>query len=176
MLADVNAIDRNAWDAHTKEMGQAIGDEIRNAPVGDTLRALQAEQVTLIKSLPLEAAQRVHTMTLKGIEDGTRYADIAAEIRRTGDVTESRATLIARTEVARAASQLTQARATHAGSDGYVWRTSHDGDVRSSHREMEGKFVRWDSPPLLSDGTRTHAGQIFNCRCWPEPVLPDLKD
>jgi uncharacterized protein with gpF-like domain len=38
---------------------------------------------------------------------------------------------------------------------------------------MEGVPVRWDQPPTLSDGTVTHAGQIYNCRCWPEPILPN---
>jgi uncharacterized protein with gpF-like domain len=45
--------------------------------------------------------------------------------------------------------------------------------VRESHKAMNGKFVRWDSPPTLSDGTTTHAGQIYNCRCYPDPVLPE---
>jgi uncharacterized protein with gpF-like domain len=68
---------------------------------------------------------------------------------------------------------LTQARAEHIGSEGYIWRTSNDSDVRHSHKEMNGRYVRWDTPPRLSDGTVTHAGQIYNCRCYPEPVIPD---
>ena len=82
--------------------------------------------------------------------------------------------LIARTEVARTASGLTEARARHVGSDGYFWRTAKDADVRDSHRQMEGKFVKWNEPPTLSDGTVTHAGQIYNCRCYAEPVINEL--
>ena len=36
---------------------------------------------------------------------------------------------------------------------------------------MEGKFVRWDSPPTL-DGMTGHAGEFPNDRCYPEPVIP----
>jgi uncharacterized protein with gpF-like domain len=37
---------------------------------------------------------------------------------------------------------------------------------------MEGKFVTWDDPPTL-DGMKGHAGQFPNCRCYPEPVIPE---
>jgi SPP1 gp7 family putative phage head morphogenesis protein len=173
MLADVNHRDEQAWRSLAVEMSHALREEIRNAPTGQLMQALMAEQVTLIQSLPLEAAKRVHELTIAGLEDSTRASEIAKEIMRSGEVAESRATLIARTEVARSASTLTQARAEHIGSEGYIWRTSGDGDVRESHKHMNGKFVRWDAPPTLSDGTTTHAGQIFNCRCYPEPVIPE---
>jgi SPP1 gp7 family putative phage head morphogenesis protein len=173
MLEDVNRRDRQSWQELAAEMSHSLQQEIRTAPTGIEMQRLLDEQVTLIKSLPLDAAKRVHELTLKGLEDSTRASEIAKEIARSGEVTASRANLIARTEVARSASVLTQARAQHVGSEGYIWRTSGDSDVRHSHKEMNGKFVRWDSPPTLSDGTTTHAGQIYNCRCWPEPVLPE---
>lgn len=173
MLRDVDHRDEQAWSSLAKEMSVELRREIQRAPTGQHFQALLAEQVTLIKSLPLEAAQRVHELTIAGLEDSTRASEIAKEIMRSGEVTEGRATLIARTEVARSASTLTQARAQHIGSEGYIWRTSGDSDVRESHKKMSGKFVRWDKPPTLSDGTTTHAGQIYNCRCYPEPVLPE---
>lgn len=174
MLEEVDNRDRQGWMALASEMSKDLRDEIRNAPTGKLFQSLLDEQVTLIKSLPTEAAKRVHELTIKGLEDSTRAKEIAKEIARSGEVTASRANLIARTEVARTASVLTQARAEHIGSEGYIWRTSRDSDVRHSHKEMEGKFVRWDSPPTLSDGTTTHAGQIYNCRCYPEPVIPEV--
>ena len=173
MLAEVDARDRGMWEQLSDEMSRELRKEIRTAPTGARMQALLQEQVTLITSLPKDAAQRVHELTLAGIEDSTRAKEIAKEIARSGEVSVSRANLIARTEVARTASTLTQARAEHVGSEGYVWRTSGDSDVRHSHKQMNGKFVRWDSPPTLSDGTTTHAGQIYNCRCYPEPVIPE---
>ena len=96
---------------------------------------------------------------------------MAAEIARSGEVTESRAMLIARTEVARANSMITEARAASVGSTHYIWRTAEDERVRESHAEMEGQVVAWDTPPTLSDGTTTHAGQIYQCRCYAEPII-----
>lgn len=176
MLADVDRQDRNAWADYSANMSKALRDEIKTAPTGEAMRALLADQVTLIKSIPLESAKRVHELTLTAIESGTRAADIAKEIARSGEVAASRAALIARTEVARTASTLTQARAQHIGSEGYIWRTAGDSDVRESHRKMNGKFVPWDQPPALLEGNKiyhAHAGQIFNCRCYPEPVIPE---
>lgn len=173
MQAEVGRYDYAAWESLGKQMGQAIGKEIRNAPTGRALRGYLAEQVQLITSLPRDAGKRVHKLTLQGLADSTRAAEIQREILQTGKVTEARAMLIARTEVARTASALTMARAQHIGSEGYIWRTSMDEQVRPSHRKMEGKYVRWDSPPTLIDGTTTHAGMIYNCRCWPEPILAD---
>lgn len=174
MQAEVDKRDEHAWAVQGRAMGVALRNEIKKAPTGTMLRDYLAEQVDLITSLPREAAQRVHKLTLNAIvEGGARASEIAQEILNTGKVTEGRAMLIARTEVARTASALTQKRSEFVGSEGYIWRTSGDSDVRKSHRQMEGKYVRWDKPPTLSDGTTTHAGQIYNCRCWPEPVLPD---
>nr|WP_253260894.1 phage minor head protein [Rhodanobacter glycinis] len=174
MLTEVDSRDRQSWMELAADMSKELREEIRTAPTGKLFQALLDEQVTLIKSLPTDAAKRVHELTIKGMEDSTRAKEIAKEIGRTGEVSASRANLIARTEVARTASTLTQARAEHIGSDGYIWRTSKDSDVRHSHKQMEGKFIRWDSPPTLSDGTTTHAGQIYNCRCYPEPVIPEV--
>jgi SPP1 gp7 family putative phage head morphogenesis protein len=114
----------------------------------------------------------VHKLTYEGLSDATRADEIKKMILKSGEVTESRATLIARTEVGRASTNLARSRAQYVGSDGYIWRTAHDHDVRESHRKMEGKFVRWDRPPTL-DGLIGHAGALPNCRCYPEPVLPD---
>ena len=174
MLTDVSRRDEKQWQKVSKSMGAEIRREIhRTNPTGRLLRSLLDEQVALIQSIPLDAAKRVHKYTLEGLESGERAADIAEKIRRGGHVSKSRAMLIARTEVARTSSLLTESRAKQIGSEGYIWRTSRDEDVRRSHKKMEGKFVRWDDPPTLSDGTTTHAGQIYNCRCWPEPVIPD---
>ncbi|WP_233474154.1 phage head morphogenesis protein [Cupriavidus pauculus] len=172
MLSEVNRRDESAWMQNAADLSRALRQEIRTAPIGATMQALMAEQVTLIKSIPLDAAKRVHKLTIEGIEDSTRASDISKAIQESGDVAKSRADLIARTEVARTASTLTEARALHVGSPGYFWRTSGDGDVRESHREMEGKFVAWDDPPTL-DGMKGHAGQFPNCRCYPEPVIPE---
>ncbi|MBB4017370.1 SPP1 gp7 family putative phage head morphogenesis protein [Chelatococcus caeni] len=172
MVSEIAARDERAWMQASREMAAELRREIRTAPTGQAMREALAEQVKLITSLPTEAAERVHRLTLEGIENASRASEIAKEIMRSGEVTESRANLIARTEVGRVSTELTKARAKHIGSTGYIWRTAGDSDVRDSHRRMAGKFVAWDDPPTL-DGLTGHAGALPNCRCYPEPVIPE---
>lgn len=172
-VTEIAARDERSWFQVASKMGRELREELAAAPTGPTLRSLMADQVTLIKSLPLEAAERVHRLAIEGIETGGRASSLAAEIMRTGEVTLSRANLIARTETGRVSTVLTQVRAQHIGSPGYNWRTVGDSDVRPSHRAMNGKFVAWEAPPTL-DGLTGHAGAIPNCRCFCEPVIPDF--
>lgn len=176
MLADVSSRDMRAWRGLSREMGQAVRREIAEAPTGHIMRAALAEQVNLITSLPLEAAQRVHQLITEGIAVGRRAKDIADEIMRSGEVTRSRANLIARTEIGRTAFEFTKARAQSIGSEGYHWATAKDRDVRPAHRKLEGKFIRWDDPPVASEPgqkvMRYHAGAGPNCRCTQLVVIP----
>jgi SPP1 gp7 family putative phage head morphogenesis protein len=178
MLRDVERRDTSAWAEYGKEMGKLLRKEIESAPVGGIYRGLLDEQVTLITSIPTEAAERVHRLTTESLIDSSRASEIAKEIARTSEVAASRATLIARTEAARSSTLLTRARAQHIGSPGYFWRTAHDGDVRASHKAMDGKFVAWGNPPTFVEGVQKktshtyHAGCFPNCRCWCDPVLP----
>lgn len=173
MIADVYRRDKRLWKQHSQDMGTELRTLLTSeAPVSQALAGLQDEQVRLIKSLPLEAAERVHQLSLQSMVESRRASEVAKAILATEDVTKARAMLIARTEVSRAASNLVQARSQYAGSEGYIWRTSRDGDVRDSHKAMEGKYVRWSSPPTL-DKLKGHAGTLPNCRCYAEPVFRD---
>ncbi|GAB2938204.1 phage head morphogenesis protein [Hafnia psychrotolerans] len=165
-------------DAMWRERSVAISSGLRdimNSGTGQVTRSIIDEQVKLFKSLPLQAADRVydiHNAAIEAVVSGKRSSELTKEIMRTGDVTEARARTIARTEVGRASTALTQARSTAIGSPGYIWRTAEDSDVRHSHKQMEGKYVDWSKPPTL-DGMTGHAGQFPNCRCYPEVVIPE---
>lgn len=175
MVAEVDARDRHAWREISAEMGALRRQELTETDVGLLTQSRLAAQVDLITSLPREAAERVHKLTLEGLTQSTRASEVAREIMRSGEVTESRANLIARTEVSRTTTEFTQARAEAAGSEEYIWRTSRDGDVRHDHKDLANKTFRWDSPPIADQrtGARAHPGCIYNCRCWPEPIFPD---
>lgn len=175
MTTEVGNRDLTAWKQLAKEMGRSLRSELTMAPIRPVLKTLAAEQVALITSLPTEASKRVHKLVLENMLQSNRAAETAKEIMRSGHVTESRALLIARTETSRTATAITMARAVHAGSDGYIWRTVGDSDVRDLHRKLEGKLIKWNDPPIAGEkGERAHAGAIFNCRCIPEPILPDV--
>lgn len=172
MVMGVNATNVKWWAAQARAMSRSVRLELAEAPVGQVAQQRIREQVVLITSLPIQAAERAQKLALEAVVDGSRAAEVARMLQETTGVTESRAMLIARTEVAKANASINEARALSVGSEGYIWRTAGDADVRQSHAEMEGQYVAWSDPPTLSDGEVTHAGQIYNCRCYSESVLP----
>ena len=171
IMSDIALRDENTWLIYAKDLSYGVREQIRNSDISAVYQQLLAEQVRLIKSLPLEAAQRVHDLSTRALIDGGRAKEVAGLIMATGHVSLGRANTIARTEISRAASVFIQSRAEHLGSDGYIWRTSNDVDVRTSHKDMNAKYVAWNKPPTL-DRMTGHAGCLPNCRCYPEPVIP----
>lgn len=172
IITDVALRDEKTWLIYAQDLSRGVKDQIRNTDIGAVYQHLLNEQIRLIKSLPLDAAQRISDLSTRALIESSRASEISSLIMATGHVTKSRANTIARTEVSRAQSVFTQARAENLGSEGYIWRTSDDLDVRYSHEQMNGKFVYWDEPPTL-DKMTGHAGCLPNCRCYCEPVIPD---
>ena len=188
MIYDVSLRDLKAWRERAKEVSWALEDIIRNTPTGALVQQRLAEQIHLITSIPRDIAKEVHDMTITSLYSGQRVPDISAVIMQKADTTLGRANLIARTEVSRTTTEFTRARSEYIGSEGYIWRTSHDEVVRpsiflspqaranfiGSHRALEGKYIKWSEPPVSGQrGERAHAGQIYNCRCIPEVVIPE---
>ncbi|WP_285860323.1 phage minor head protein [Brevibacillus sp. MER 51] len=157
---------------------EALQKELRG-PIGSAVR-LQAERnAAIIKSLPLDVAKQVNEHVLREVMKGTRASDIAEQIKQFfPEATKAKAGLIARTEVSKTSTALTQARCEFIGADWYIWRTSEDARVRDSHQLMDDVIVKWNDPPNPEklDGQKHafghyHAGCIFNCRCYSEPVI-----
>jgi len=177
MHLNVSRRDAGSWAELGREMGRALRKEIASAPTGAAMREAMAAQVKLITSLPVEAAERVHKLALESIVESGRAAEIQKEILSTGHVTAARARTIARTEVSRTASLLLESRAKYVGSTHYIWHTSGDADVRPTHRKLNNKIFAWDDPPVTeTTGERANPGCIWNCRCWAEPILPEVID
>lgn len=170
MLSAVNSDNLREWKLHSKGMGRALKDELENASVGDVFMRLQQEQVELITSLPKEAAKRIQELARGLLYTGERSTSLVDEIMKTGDITRRHAVMVARTESARASSLFTQVRAHQIGCLQFIWRCVRDGRTRPSHREMDGLVCNYAKPPLV-DGQSLLPGQIYNCRCWQEPVL-----
>lgn len=178
MVKEIAAADRESWRRTSKLVGRLLHKEIQSAPTGRVLQDSLSRQVDLIKSLPIEAAARVHKLTLEGMTEGRRTSEITKEIMRSGDVCRSRADTIAVTEVSRTATELTKARAEHIGGTHYIWRTAGDRSVRHDHQILNGKVFAWSDPPVADGrtGVRAHPGCIYRCRCYPEPVIADDDD
>lgn len=162
------------WRALSKSISDKMRSFYTEGAVAHAMRDLSEVGAGLIKSLPIDAGKKAVEYAQTAAVTGMRHEDLIEQIQGLSEITHARAQLIARTEVARQQSLLTQTRAVSIGSEGYIWRTAEDGRVRPSHAALNGRFIRWDDPPLVDGKYRAHAGQIFNCRCYPEPVVPDV--
>lgn len=172
MLLEIGRRDEKAFNDYAKKMAVSIGQELRTAPTGQLFQKLQYEQVELIRSIPIKAAQRIHNLTQEYLAEGRRAEELVSEIMKTGLVSQSHAELIAVTEVSRAATNFTQARAQHLGSEAYVWETARDSRVREQHRKLQGRVFFWNDPPVIgTKGERGAPGTIYRCRCWPRPLF-----
>lgn len=181
MLEQVNKSNKAAYNRASKQMGKAIKVGVGQADTGKAAIALLNEQVALIKSIPLEAGLRAQNIAAENFLQGNRAIpdqsvidDLKEQMGMSTEVATNRARLIARTETARANASFVQARAAAVGVTHYVWRTTMDGAERKSHAQMNGKIIAYDTPPTLSDGTSGHAGTFPNCRCYQDPVIPEL--
>lgn len=167
--------------AKVNGQGKSIHEALKNemgTEVGDVFREIVKENSKLIKTIPESMTEYVSRYVAKEAQKGRRHTDIAKDLQeKFPELNKSRATLIARTESSKASTALTKARSERMGIRWYVWKTSEDSRVRSSHRHMNDVLVNWNDPPdpETLKGEKSHgnyhAGNIFNCRCYAEVVI-----
>ncbi len=141
---------------------------------------LAMQNAELIKTLPRDLARDVNAKILEWTMKGLRQEEITQRLRSMvpRDIVTN-LELIARTEVSKANSAITEARCQEMDIRWYIWQTAKDGDrVRPSHRLMQGVLVPWSNPPnpealrgVRATFGRYHAGGCPNCRCYAEPVI-----
>ena len=179
MIDKASAADYAVWLKTAVRIGRETRKLLKTAGIGSIYNQLQQEEVELIKSIPLEAAQKVQEWTKEGLGRNERPEQIAKRIQsELAPITRNRAVCIARTETARARSNFTQARAKAVGSTHYKWHTVGDSRVRPMHTDLDGSIQSWSNPPVCDLGRggqplHAHPGCIFNCRCWAEPIFDD---
>lgn len=184
MVTPLDVSNQKTWREAAKKatkgtyLYRVLMDELRQG----SFRIIQnqmIENVSLIKTLPEDVSEKVVHDIAEASLKGMRAESIEKLIiNRTREHSRASARLIARTETAKTQSALTKSRCEQLDLRWYVWRTALDGNrVRKSHRLMEGVIVNWNNPPSPEElaGEKSvgnyHAGNIWNCRCYSEPLL-----
>lgn len=184
MVTGLNTGNYTTWRKAAREatkgnmLYRALLEEMQTG-ISSSIKNQIMENANLIRTLPTDTAQKVVQNITEEAYKEKRASEIARIIQEeTSKHSRASARLIARTEVSKATTALTKARSEDLGLKWYVWRTALDGDrVRKSHRNMEGVLVAWDNPPspeaLVGEPSvgNYHAGNIWNCRCYPEPII-----
>jgi len=162
-----------------RKIYQALKQEVMTGFNG-YVHHLVLQNADLIKTLPRDLARDVNAQILKWTMEGLRAEDIAQRLRSMvpHDI-KTNLELIARTELSKSNTAITEARCQEMDIQWYTWQTTKDGDrVRPSHRLMQGVLVPWSKPPnpeallgVRSPFGHYHAGGCPNCRCYAEPVI-----
>lgn len=161
-----------------KTMNTVMGINVfqREPFLNDTINSFVEENATLIQDLQEKTYRDIEGIVQRGIRSGKRHEEIRGEIVGTKITKgvfkklETRINLIARDQVSKLNGQLTQLRQTNIGIKEYIWRTSEDERVRTSHAAKNGNKYRWNKPPVDTG----HPGEDYQCRCWAEAVFDEL--
>ena len=146
------------------------------------------QNYNLIRSDMQRYIGQINDLTEKAVTSGSSVRELARQIGELDDtITKARANFIARDQIGKLNGQITQQRMEEAGLSMYIWETSGDERVRSTHAPMDYKLCRWDDSTVYSDdGGKTwkdrpsgavdlHPGMDYQCRCtavayWQELV------
>jgi SPP1 gp7 family putative phage head morphogenesis protein len=180
-----NAANMKTWrtaaakSTNARKLYTLLQKELTGTATGARIATIIRENAAYISSLPLEAAQTLVDEVSKAQQNGARPGTVQKMLRtRFPELLRSRVQLISRTETSKAGAALTRARAEDLGIDCYIWRTSKDARVRSSHAHMDGVVIFWNDAPspealvsIASSLGHYHAGDATNDRCYSEPCL-----
>jgi SPP1 gp7 family putative phage head morphogenesis protein len=158
-----------------KRLAASIGESVKvdisavlteSGPIRGAVTSAVRANVDLIKSIPQQYFDKVGSTVWDNLVDGVRFEDLAEKIQHIGDVTESRAKLIARDQTSKMNGAFNEARQTSLGIDRYIWSTSGDERVREDHAAQNGQIFDWASPPPTG-----HPGEDIQCRCVALPYV-----
>lgn len=131
------------------------------------------ENLGMISSIPQELVRQLREVFREDISKQLSVDIIAKHVRHTCKTSKSHSKFIARDQIGKLQSKITQYQQQDAGVKEYIWCSAHDGKVRKRHRQLDKKKFRWDSPPVSDPktGRRCHPGEDYGCRCVALPVF-----
>lgn len=124
----------------------------------------------------VEAAGRAYAADVRAVFDDPENWDLSVDELRArlvsrGNVSESRADLIARDQTLKLSSAMARARMLNAGVSEYTWSGVLDRRERDSHRELEGQHFSWHGTTPIG----YHPGEDYQCRCVPIAYVEELE-
>ena len=158
--------DSQLSDMILRQTGIDFSGLMSDEALGDAVDEAVSANIALINSIPQQYLDRVEQAVMASLQAGTLNATLADDLLKIEGITKNRAKLIARDQLGKINSRLSQLRQQSLGITHYYWSTSLDERVRNKHAGWEGDLIAWDNPP--PDG---HPGQAIQCRCT---AIPDL--
>lgn len=165
---------RNFKNAFDVDLSSIIEKEV----LGDTLSIAIQQNVDLITSIKNDFINDIGSNVFTNYKKGFRHGELINEIRERGNVSYSRAKLIARDQTAKINSDFEEERSTKLGFDEYTWQGTGDERERHSHFVLNNMLCKYSDPTVYSDddgktwkkrksigGYIGKPGEDFQCRC-----------
>lgn len=111
--------------------------------VTETVGAAVTYNASLIKTVSAETQGKISEIVLRGVQQRTPAAKVAADIRAQTEITGRRALNIASDQSTKLYSALDQARQEEAGLDHFIWQHSRKKNPREIHVARDGKLYKW---------------------------------
>lgn len=188
----------NQW--HDRQWGRLIQKAIgvrlltREPWLVDQMKTFTNTNVALITKMSSNVKDDINRIVQHGFTLGKRHETIAKEILSDTKLTKgvfnkakTRAGLIGRDQVTKLNGNINRLRQSSLGISKYIWRTSLDERVRTSHDVMENRVCRWDNATVYQPGGSgrwikrpssavwVHPGEDYQCRCYGEPIFEDVE-
>jgi SPP1 gp7 family putative phage head morphogenesis protein len=143
----------------------------------EAYRAVIAENVNLIKSIPQQYAKDVESQVWAAVLKGGDLKTLTDGVRKKYGVAQRRAELIATDQNSKAKAIIENVRRMEAGITEAIWMHSHAGkEPRPSHVAMNGKRYKLKQGMYDKDeGKYIWPGELIKCRCTSRPVVPGFE-
>lgn len=171
---------RNFKNAFDIDLSSIVEKEI----LGDTLAVAIQQNVELITSIKNDFINDIGSNVFTNYKKGFRHGELINEIRERGNVSYSRAKLIARDQTAKVNADFEEERNKKLGFDIYKWKGTADARERDSHRALNNMLCKYSDPTVYSDDEgktwkkRTSikafigkCGEDYQCRCLAIPYI-----
>lgn len=166
----VNVHQRNEFQRQARA---AVGVDIMplDPHINSLIDGFVHESVTLVRKLQGTTLYELEVLLTRAAVDGLTGAAVAEQIEARFGIAERHARLLARDQIGKLESRLTQARCQEIGIGSYDWVSLLVGPNRRKHHvERHGRRYRYDSPP--ADG---HPGRAICCQCRMAPSWDELR-
>jgi uncharacterized protein with gpF-like domain len=173
-----------ATDVQLRDILKKAGFTVQfktTAEVNNAMQAAIGENVGLIKSIASEHLTQVEGLTMRHMQTGRDIGALTKDLTERYDITKKRAAFIARDQANKMTAVINRTRQNELGITQARWKHSGAGKhPRISHlaagRDNGGKGMLYDVAKGLIDGEYIWPGQLPNCRCTSQSVIPGLGD
>lgn len=142
----------------------------------DGYRAVIGENVGLIKSIASEHLAQVEGLVMRSVQHGRDLKWLTDELEKRYKITRKRAAFIARDQNNKATAVITKIRQKGLGITQARWQHSSAGkQPRPSHVAANGKTYDIEKGMLI-DGKYIFPGELPNCRCTSQSIIPGFTE